>query len=182
MEESYRALHPLVTIAWWIMTINSADEFVRLRYSTDPEEYRRAANEDAPLEVWKDVITRYPDARMWVAQNKTVPLEILASLVSDPDARVRTIVAMKRKLTPELLDQLARDDDDSVRLHVATHKNTSRNTLSRLLEDPWENVRNAADERLKASLFCYSKSQVTEEKHVARAALHESLQVSRGQR
>jgi hypothetical protein len=151
MEEPYRAFHTMVAAAWCMMTINSAEEFMRLRYSTNPEEYRRASNEDAAPEVWRDVIARYPDARIWVAQNKTVPLEVLAVLVSDPDPRVRSMVALKRKLTPDLLDQLAQDSNDSVRLHVAMHNNTSESTLSTLLNDPWENIREAAAKRLESN-------------------------------
>ena len=101
------------------MTINSADEFVRLRESTNPAEYHRAGHEEATLEVWRDVIERYPDMRKWVAYNKTVPLEILATLASDPDWYVRSTVAMKRKLTPDLLDQLAADKSKSIRMQVA---------------------------------------------------------------
>jgi hypothetical protein len=149
MEGPYRAFHTMVAAARCVMTINSAEEFMRLRYSTNPEEYHKASNEEAAPEVWRDVIARYPDARIWVAQNKTVPLEVLAVLVSDPDPHVRSMVALKRKLTPALLDQLARDSNDSVRLHVAMHKNTSEGTLSTLLNDPWENVRKAAAKRLE---------------------------------
>ncbi len=55
--------------------INSADDFVRLRCSEDRNEYERAAWDEAPLEVWLDVIERFPDMRFWVACNKTVPME-----------------------------------------------------------------------------------------------------------
>lgn len=132
------------------MTILSADEFVRLRYSDDPEDYRRAAGESAPLAVWLEVVERYPDARMWVAHNKTVPIEILEALVDDSDTRVRLAVAMKRKLTPELLARLSADKDESVRMRVAMHKNTSRETLEGLQADPWERVREVARGRLAA--------------------------------
>lgn len=54
------------------LVIPSAAEFVRLRFSEDPEEYRRAASEPAELAVWLDVIENYPEARFWVSHNKTV--------------------------------------------------------------------------------------------------------------
>jgi hypothetical protein len=130
------------------MTIHSADEFVRLRYSDDPADYQRAAGEEAAIGVWREVIDRYPDARMWVAQNKTVPLEILADLVSDADAEVRRMVAMKRKLTAELLSQLAMDDDETVRMRVAMHKNVAEETLQRLRDDAWDRIREVVAERL----------------------------------
>jgi hypothetical protein len=39
--------------------IASAEEFVALRTSEDPEEYNRAAHDEAPEEVWWDVIRRF---------------------------------------------------------------------------------------------------------------------------
>jgi hypothetical protein len=36
--------------------IRTAEEFVLLRTSADPEEYRRAALDEAPAEVWHEVI------------------------------------------------------------------------------------------------------------------------------
>ncbi|MEU9247716.1 hypothetical protein [Streptomyces sp. NPDC048385] len=131
--------------------IASAEEFVRLRFSDDPEEYGRAGSESASLEVWKEVVERYPEARFWVAYNKTVPLEILRILANDPDPRVRSMVAAKRKLTPEILAQLAADTDDSVRLSVARHKKTSRSVLGELLSDEWSEVREMARDRLRDS-------------------------------
>jgi hypothetical protein len=130
------------------MTILSADEFVRLRYSEDPEDYRRAARESAPLAVWQEIVERYPDARVWVAQNKTIPIEILQFLVNDPDVRVRHAVSMKRKLTPAILAQLSADDDESIRMRVAMHKNTARETLENLRNDSWDRVRDRVRERL----------------------------------
>ncbi|MDP9416788.1 MAG: hypothetical protein M3P48_02925 [Actinomycetota bacterium] len=76
--------------------IESAEEFVRLRNSWMPEEYRRAAAEEAPLEVWAQIIERHPDMRFWVAQNKTVPLAILEVLRHDPDKRVQSMVRRNR--------------------------------------------------------------------------------------
>jgi hypothetical protein len=79
------------------MTIHSAEEFVRLRFSDNPAKYERAAGEDATIEIWREVINRYPEARRWVAYNKTIPIEILAVLAEDEDMQVRHMVAMKRK-------------------------------------------------------------------------------------
>lgn len=130
------------------MTLRSAEEFVSLRYSADPADHRRAATEDAALSVWRDVMERYPDAKVWVAHNKTVPLEILADLSLDASVEVRHMVAMKRKLTPEILDHLAADDDESVRMRVAMHKNVTDVTLQRLRDDSWDQIRKLVAERL----------------------------------
>ena len=69
--------------------IESAEEFVRLRGSEVPEEYLRAAQDSAEVQVWLDIIQRYPDMRFWVAQNKTVPVPVLEVLRNDEDQRVR---------------------------------------------------------------------------------------------
>ncbi|WP_424567939.1 hypothetical protein [Streptomyces sp. CH-036] len=128
--------------------IETADEFVRLRNSSDPQECRRAAVEEAPAQVWMEVVDRYPEERLAVVQNKTVPLAVLEIMIDDPDTRVRFMVAMKRKLSPDLLERLAHDVDESIRMRVAQHRNTSRETLESLRRDPWSEVRAAVDERL----------------------------------
>lgn len=129
--------------------LGDADEFVRLRTSSDPADYHRAAQDEASIETWREVVARYPDMRFWVAQNKTVPMEILAQLACDPDVEVRSMVAMKRKLEPEILQGLADDPDDTVRMAVAQHRNTPRSVLESLaLHDPWPEVRLAATDRL----------------------------------
>ncbi len=74
---------------------------MRLRNSWMPEEYRRAAAEEAPLEVWAQIIERHPDMRFWVAQNKTVPLAILEVLRHDPDKRVQSMVRRNRSWAEE---------------------------------------------------------------------------------
>ena len=63
--------------------IESAEEFKRLRESEVPEEYRRAAHDEASSETWLEVLNKFPELSFWVAQNKTVPLEILHVLADD---------------------------------------------------------------------------------------------------
>ena len=127
--------------------IESAAEFERLRLSEDPAEYNRAAGEPASFEVWMDVVTNYPHLRFWVAQNKTVPLEMLELLADDPDFQVRRMVAMKRKLPAALLAHLADDSDAPVRASVARHRKTPDEVLRRLADDPVELVRREARKR-----------------------------------
>jgi hypothetical protein len=78
--------------------LRDAEEVARLRTSDDPGDYHRAAHEEARLDTWLDVVARYPSMRRWVAQNKTVPNEILVHLASYEDPQVRSMVARKRKL------------------------------------------------------------------------------------
>lgn len=77
------------------MMINSAEEFVRLRLSDNMEEYLKAAWDEAPFEVWLQVIETYPEMREWVAHNKSIPIEIKEILADDADERVRFNVATK---------------------------------------------------------------------------------------
>ncbi len=130
--------------------IRSAEEFVELRSSEDPELYRRAANEVAPDEVWLDVIQRYPEMKFWVAQNKTVSMRILERLMGDPDDQVRWMVASKRKATAAMLEKLAEDANESVRLAVATNRSTPRVVLEKLTSDAWERVVEVAQQRLES--------------------------------
>ena len=60
--------------------INSAEKFRALRTSENRNDYSRAANEPAPDGVWTDVIEKFPDMRVWVAQNKTISIDILRVL------------------------------------------------------------------------------------------------------
>jgi hypothetical protein len=116
--------------------INSAEEFVALRSSEILEEYLRAATEPAPIEVWHEVIDRFPEMKTWVAHNKTIPVEILDILARDSDARVRTFVAMKNKLPEALFLLLAEDEDCGVRQRIAYNKNVPLEIALKLAKNP----------------------------------------------
>ena len=129
--------------------IASAEEFVRLRTSVAPAEYRRAAHDEAPMAVWFDVMARFPDMKEWVAHNKTIPLEILDVLARDADIRVRATVAGKRKLAIELFELLAADPNETVRHAVACNGKAPLHVLRRLAADAAVRVNAAAAERLQ---------------------------------
>lgn len=131
--------------------IRSAKEFVELRTSTNAQEYMRVATEDADLKVWLEVLRDFPEMRVWVVRNKTVPMEILERLVLHPDAEVRAAVATKNKLSGELMTALAADPDDSVRERIACNKNVRQDILRKLAQDPVVRVSSAAHERLRDS-------------------------------
>ena len=128
--------------------IQSAEEFVQLRRSHCQSDYLKAASEAASLDVWVDVIQRFPEMKIWVALNKTVPTEILAALAKDADSDVRATVAMKNKLTEELYVLLASDSDDGVRERVAFNKNTPTKVLERLSRDKQPQIAEQARRRL----------------------------------
>jgi len=123
--------------------IHSAEEFVALRDSTVKDEYDRAATDEAPVSVWKDVIDRFPGYRKWVAHNKTVPLEILTLLCQfEPD--VRRFVAVKRKLSGELFELLSKDHDAIVRQGIASNKKAPVSIIRILMHDEDEDVARVA--------------------------------------
>lgn len=128
--------------------IENADQFVLLRTSENVELYQRAANESATEDTWQEVIRRYPDMRVWVARNRTVPLNILDVLSRDENADVRHAVAMKRKSSQDILQRLAQDPNESVRLRVALNPKTPKVVLEQLLHDQWSRVVEEAEIRL----------------------------------
>ena len=128
--------------------IATAEEFVALRESSVQEEYLRAARENAPIDVWRDVIARFPHMRKWVALNKTVPVEILEILAKDDDRDVRFFVAMKNSLPLHLMVLLSRDQDEGVRMRIACNRKVPIDVLRYLSADSSVDVSSAALERL----------------------------------
>lgn len=128
--------------------IISAEEFVKLRESENPDEYQRAACEEASDDVWMKVIYNYPDMKKWVVYNKTVPLSVLYFLSDDSDSSVRSAIADKRKLDRALFEKLSKDKVDTIRHRIAVNKKTPKDILKVLSCDEEEFVRNAALKRL----------------------------------
>ena len=128
--------------------IESAEEFVRLRTSENPEDYLLAAQDEAAPGVWLDLIERYPAMRKWVAHNKTVPSEILRILAQDESDEVRLFVAQKRKLDSDVIRELARDRSEAVRQRVAYNPGTPNDVLRALAQDGSVSVSEAAQSRL----------------------------------
>lgn len=128
--------------------IKSAEEFVALRSSFIKSEYDRAAFEEAPISVWRDVIKNYQNYRRWVSHNKTVPLEILEELCQF-DSPIRQFVAAKRKLSPTMFEALSRDESYVVRIAVAANKKAPTAIIERLLKDQNKHVARAAEYNLE---------------------------------
>lgn len=128
--------------------INSAEEFVRLRRSERMDEYLKAAWDEAPSEVWLEVIKNYPNMREWVAHNKSIPVEIMEILANDVDERVRFNVATKNRLPEHLQLKLAKDSDCSVRKRIVYNKKATIQVLTLLLNDEDEDIRTLAKNRI----------------------------------
>lgn len=146
--------------------IETAEEFVRLRVSEDPDDYERTSRERAPLPVWFDLVVRYHGLRTWVVLNDTVPNAILVLLARDEDPRVRAMVASRRTLSLELFEKLAEDPDADVRMRIACNSRTPYHVLVALLDDEVDRVRWAAKARLEA----YYAAQAAAEAAAAAAA------------
>lgn len=124
--------------------ITSSEDFVQLRAANDP----RANNDEAPEDIWMDVVQNWPEYRFWVAHNKTVPLSVLRHLAHDADPKVRWKVATKRKCDQELFLLLAGDEDETVRARVALNPKTPVEVLRLMEADPSSLVRDALKKRL----------------------------------
>lgn len=129
--------------------IESAEEFVQLRSSADPAEYARAAHEEASLQVWLQVIERYPEMRPRVAQNKRVPVEILELLSRDEDEGVRWFVASKRRLPERIQLRLAFIESESVQRRLVENAKATEAVLEALSRDRDPYIREKARERLE---------------------------------
>ncbi|MCF1750471.1 hypothetical protein [Mariniradius sediminis] len=105
--------------------INSADEFVQLRQSEDINEQRRASNDSADIGVWHEIIQRFPDFKLWVVHNKTIPIEILTLLAKDKDPKIRIEVARKRKISDEIFSFLSEDEDENIRYSLMCNSKLS---------------------------------------------------------
>lgn len=127
--------------------ILSADDFVRLRESDNPEEYHKAAYGHADDAVWVEVLARFPEMTKWVAHNKNVPISILRILIHDENTEVRSMVASKRKLEGDMFDTLAKDPDAGVRQRLAYNAKITPAALAKLKQDADPIVREAALER-----------------------------------
>lgn len=121
--------------------IKSAEEFVRLRESEIQEEQYRASNDSAELEIWYEVIRKYPEFKEWVIHNKTIPIEILELLAEDKDPRVRSEVARKRKINDKIFSTLSIDPNENVRyaliFNTKISKDKSKLKLIKVDDSAW---------------------------------------------
>ncbi len=128
--------------------IKSAKEFIKLRFSSNPDEYSRAANEEADVDTWMELINNHEDMREWVAHNKKIPLEIIRILAKDCNSTVRYHIATKRKIPVDVMELLVNDEDESIRMAIARNKSTPKEILKLLVNDDWKEIVKVTKKRL----------------------------------
>lgn len=129
--------------------INSAEEFKKLRLSSNLDEQHRASTEPASLEVWNQVINQYEELKEWVAHNKSIQTEILEILAHDSNPSVRSVVARKRKISDEIFDVLRKDSDESVRHALINNTKLSLEKKKNIKTDDSEWLRNALRDQIE---------------------------------
>ena len=85
-----------------------------------------------------------------MAQNRTIPSEIMRILAAQGDEVVRSILAEKRRLPPDLFDLLSKDPSSLVRKKVAANKKTSIDIVRSLVGDVDEEVARVAEFQLNS--------------------------------
>ena len=128
--------------------IATAQEFLALMPRTDPVASARFRNDSAPIEVWRELISRYSLATEWIVRNKTAPVEILREIACDSRVLVRAEVAMTRRITEDIQELLARDPNPSVRNTLANNSKATDRILELLAEDSEASVRETARRRI----------------------------------
>lgn len=109
--------------------IQTIREFIELAENDDD----RAKTCSADKTLWMQIVQHHPELKEIAIHNKNSP--ILEEMASDPDPKIRSIVARQRRCSSELLECLARDPDDRVRLAVAENGKTPEESLERLRMD-----------------------------------------------
>ena len=130
--------------------IHNASEFIDTLENPESSDHALIRFGMASTTTWLEIIQHSEDAAVWVALNKTIPVEVIEVLAQHSSARVRRFAAAKNRITPELILLLSTDSDPSVRLRIAIHKKTGAEILRQLLRDDWEQVVETARKRLDA--------------------------------
>jgi hypothetical protein len=106
--------------------IISPEEFIKLRTSHLKKDQDRASHDRADNSVWIDTIKQFPEFKIWVIHNKTIPIDILEILAADIDSKVREAVALKRKINNKIFNLLSCDKDENVRCALLCNTKLSK--------------------------------------------------------
>ena len=130
--------------------IRNASEFIDTLEHPESTDHVLIRFGTASTETWLEIVRHSEDAAVWVALNKTIPVEVIEVLARHASARVRRFAAARNRVTPELIVLLSTDSDPGVRLRIAIHKKTGAEILRQLLRDDWAEVVAIARKRLDA--------------------------------
>jgi hypothetical protein len=125
--------------------INTAEEFKNLCANEDDTTF---AHQAAALDIWIEVLSRYPQLERCVASNKTIPNEIIERLSMSNDIDVRWKIATKRKLDKSIFERLATDSDPTIRHRIACNPKTPKHILQILSKDSDPMVASSAMRKL----------------------------------
>lgn len=131
--------------------ISSAREFILLCASQRELDVAKSLQDEAPLEVWEDLIFNFKTYQIDVAQNRTIPAEIMKELANQGDEIVRSILAEKRKLPFDLFHYFSKDPSPLIRKIIAANQKTPIDIVENLANDEDEDVASVARFRLGAS-------------------------------
>ncbi|MDH6593899.1 hypothetical protein M2165_003788 [Variovorax sp. TBS-050B] len=101
--------------------------------------------------VWEDVISSYRSHHMDVAQNRTIPPEVMRLLCQHGNEAVRATWADKRRLPEDLLRSLSDDPSSLVRKKIAANAKSPIDSVKKLALGSDEDVARVAMFRLKSS-------------------------------
>jgi hypothetical protein len=77
---------------------------------------------EASTQTWLEIIHHSEEAAVWVALNKTIPLEVIEVLAKHSSAQVRRFAADKNQITPGLILLLVTDSDPSACLRITKRR------------------------------------------------------------
>ena len=115
--------------------INSSEEFNRLCMSQLEEDVGRSMQDSAAPEIWEEILEKFPQRIIDVAQNRTIQESIMYAIVGSGNETAKSIIAEKRRLPLELFSVLGRDASEVVRRKIAANQKTPIETLEGLAKD-----------------------------------------------
>lgn len=130
--------------------ITSVDEFLSLCASGKLVDINRSLQDEASIEIWMELVSNFSPHQIDVAQNRTIPPEIMRILATQGDEVVRTILAEKRKLPVDIFGLLANDSSELVRKKIAANQKTPIEIVENLANDENEDVSRVAKFRLSS--------------------------------
>ncbi|BAZ17357.1 leucine rich repeat variant [Calothrix sp. NIES-4071] len=90
-----------------------------------------------PIDILKMWVRKEPQLRVWIAQNQSLPVDMLEPLARDASPQVRLAVACNPSTPSSVLEQLSFDAEVEVRRAVASNIKTPGNVLEVLVKD-WQ--------------------------------------------